>query len=116
MTLREARVLFTRLKAEWITWVFAQGYELTASEGYVKDTDAADGDYDGPHMNGGAHYTGTGEDFNLFIDKQLVTNSDHPVWKKIGAKWKTMHERCRWGGDFAKKDANHISIEFGGKA
>lgn len=117
MTLRQARCLFTRLKAEFETWVFAQpGWELNESEGYVKDTDAADGDYDGPHVNGGTHYLGTGHDLNLYVNGVYITDSGHAVWKKLGAKWKSMHPLCRWGGDFKRKDANHISIFFAGTA
>lgn len=117
MTRREARCLFTRLKAEFITWCFQQpGWEVASSEGYVADTDAADGDYDGPHMEGGGHYMGTCEDINLYVNKVWITNSDHPAFKKFGQKWLSMHKLARWGGNFKRKDANHISILFGGVA
>lgn len=130
MTQREARVLFTKLSAELIIWVDShngQGgeeevWEVAWSEGYVKDTDAADGDHDGPHMAGGAHYLGTGGDLNLYVNGEYITDGKHRVWAIIGAKWKTMHPRARWGGDFKNKagkpkmDSNHISIEYAGRA
>ena len=45
------------------------GYELRMGEGYVGDTDAADGDYDGPHKQGGQHYN------RLAMDIMLDVNS-----------------------------------------
>ena len=130
MTQAEARVLFTKLSAELIVWIFShrgQGgepdvWEVYWSEGYVKDTDAADGDHDGPHMEGGAHYMGTGGDLNLRVNGEYIKDGNHPVWHLIGAKWKSMHPKARWGGDFKdrkgrpKMDSNHISIEFLGRA
>lgn len=125
MTLREARVLFTKLSAELVLWVDSHDgsdgkdkWEFAESEGYVKDTDAADGDYDGPHKEGGAHYTGTGKDFNLYINGVWI-KSAHPTWKLIAAWWKARHPLCRWGGDFtgkAKGDFNHFSIAWAGGA
>lgn len=117
MTLRQARCLFSKLKAEFEVWIGTnEGWEFNESEGFVADTDAADGDYDGPHKNGGAHYTGTGCDLNLFVNGVYIAFGSHPAYLKFGAKWKSMHPLCRWGGDFDKPDANHISIEFGGRA
>lgn len=115
MTQKEARILFTRLKAVWISLVFTLGYQIYSSEGYVKDTDYADGDYDGPHKNGGAHYLGTGEDFNLLSKTgKLITAGGSKEWQEIGELWEKFHPLCRWGGRF--KDDNHISIFFNGRA
>lgn len=116
MTLREAQVLFAYQLARLIIWVREQGWEVTLGEGYVGDTDAADGDYDGPHMKEGQHYRRLGQDLNLFVREQNITWSDHPVWKEIGRKWKTMDSLCRWGGDFQQPDANHFSFLWVGKA
>lgn len=116
MTQREARCLFTKLIAELTTWIFSHdGWEINFSEGYVKDTDAKDGDYDGPHKKGGTHYLGTGIDINLFVDGVWI-NSNHTVWHIIGNRWKLMSPLCRWGGDFPQKDYNHFSIAYGGQA
>ena len=63
LSLREKRVLFTRLLSSLVLWVTEHaGWELAFGEGLVKFTDAADGDYDGPHKKDGAHYTGLGLD------------------------------------------------------
>lgn len=115
MTHREARCLFTRLKAQLVLWIFDQGWECAEAEGYVKDTDSADGDYDGPHKKGGAHYLGTGADLNVYVNGKWISDGDHPVWQIIGRKWLSMDSLARWGGNFPSRDSNHISVLFQGK-
>lgn len=115
-TLRQKQSLFARLLAQLITWVYSHpGWELTFAEGYVGDTDARDGDYDGPHMKGGAHYKRLGQDINLFVDGKWITGA-HPAWDEIGEKWKSLHPLCRWGGDFNARDWNHFSLFHEGRA
>lgn len=108
-SLRIKRCLFTILKARLELWINDHsGWEVNESEGYVKDTDASDGDYDGPHLRKGGHYTGLACDLNVFLVGILLEKGDHPVWKEIGMKWESMHPLCRWGGHFG--DGNHISL------
>lgn len=124
MTLREKQSLFAILKARLVLWVQAQGWSVTEREGYVGDTDAADGDYDGPHKKGGAHYTGLGQDFALFAGGHWVNDvyqggtyvsaGGHPFWRDIGEHWEQMHPLCRWGGRFS--DDNHLSLFHEGRA
>ncbi len=120
MTQRQARILFTRLKAELILWIPLEGklrgevWEVAEGESYVKDTDAADGDHDGPHKAGGTHYLGTGGDLALYVNGVYVKWGGSPQWRIIGQKWKTMHPDCAWGGDF--QDDNHVSVRFAGRA
>ena len=116
MTLREKQSAFAFALANFITWIFNEGCEVTLSEGYVGDTDAADGDYDGPHKQGGQHYLKLAQDINLFIDGKLITNAEHPAWKMLGRRWKQMDSLARWGGDWSSGDANHFSFEHEGKA
>jgi hypothetical protein len=107
--LRTKRCLFTHLKANLELWINSQGnLEVDESEGYVADTDAADGDYDGPHKKDGAHYSGLGCDINLFRNGVLISSGSDEVWQFVGTKWESMHPLCRWGGRFG--DANHISL------
>ncbi len=114
-TLREKQVRFLRYLARLILWAESQGYELTMSEGYVGDTDAADGDYDGPHMRGGAHYNRVGIDLNLFIGG-VWQKASTPEWQALGQYWKSLDPLCRWGGDFASVDLNHFSLYHEGRA
>jgi hypothetical protein len=115
MTLREKQSLFAKLLAELITWISANGWEVTLGEGHVADTDAADGDYDGPHLRQGGHYKRLAMDLNLFVAGEFKS-ADCPEWQAIGAHWKSLHPLCRWGGDFAKRDYNHFSLEDAGVA
>lgn len=89
-------------------------------EGYVGTTDAADGDYDGPHLKGGGHYNKVAIDIAMFLvdteGGRVALTTAHPVWDELGRFWKSLHPECRWGGDFAHRDYNHFSIEYGGKA
>lgn len=103
--------IFTRCFARFLTFALSiPGIEITLSEGYVGDTDAADGDYDGPHVKGGCHYAKLAIDINLFDNGIWITNGDDPIYKRLGAYWKALDPLCRWGGDFKKKDSNHFSV------
>lgn len=115
-TLRQRQSLFARLIAQLVTWIYTHpGWEVTFSEGYVGDTDARDGDYDGPHMRNGAHYNKVALDINLFVDGAWITGS-HPAWDEIGEKWLSLHPLCRWGGTFHSKDWNHFSVFYNGRS
>jgi len=115
MNLGEKQELFARLLGDLIVWIHSHPtWRIRLAEGFVGYTDARDGDYDGPHLKGGAHYNKLGQDFDLFIldERRMryhVTNS-HPAWDEIGATWLGMHPLCRWGGNFASRDFNHVSI------
>lgn len=117
--------LFVELEAKWISWVLSLGYKLRHGEGrilqngprgvgrrtflrnsgivYVKDL---------VHKEGSAHYNGVGADWNLFVNGKWIEDGDSPAWIEIGKYWKSLHELCRWGGDWG--DANHISLEYNG--
>lgn len=114
LTLREKQSAFAFALGKLIAFVYAKGWELTMSEGYVGDTDAKDGDHDGPHMKGGTHYMRLGQDLNLWINDEWIKNGSHPAWKELGDYWKGLHPDARWGGDFA--DPNHFSFTHAGKA
>lgn len=118
--------LFEECFHKWSAYIHARGWRLTQGEGYVGDTDARDGDHDGPHMAGGGHYSKTSGDRNLWVpdpknnhpDRQptdpdgwrLIRKGGTPEWREAGAVWKQLHPLCRWGGDFAIRDDNHISV------
>lgn len=112
--LAQLRIDFTRTLAHFITRASEQGYELAFGEGYVALTDAADGDYDGPHKNGGAHYTGLGQDLVLYRGGVPVVNGDDGAWQTLGPMWRRMDDRARWGGTFG--DANHFSFFYKGRS
>lgn len=115
--------LYTYLVGVWLTWIYSEltGVRVTMSEQYVAITDGKDGDHDGPHRADGAHYSKRGGDWDLFINctfehpqGEYVSDGGHPMWKVIGDKWAGLHSLARWGGHFASRDDNHISIEHAG--
>lgn len=107
MTLREKQSEFARLLGNLILFIFQhQGWEITMGEGH---NDARIG-----HMKGSLHYVRLAQDLNLFVDGKYITSGSHPAWTVIGEYWETLSPLARWGGRF--KDANHFSLEHGGKA
>jgi hypothetical protein len=121
MPLGQKQELFARLLGVFLQWFHGHlKWRMRIQEGYVGLTDGADGDHDGPHMSGGAHYNKLGLDFALFIQDErgipFHVTSHHPVWDEIGAFWTALHPLCRWGGNFPSRDYNHISLYHEGKA
>lgn len=106
-SLLEKQQLFCKLLAKLITWVFDQGWALTLGEGYDDDGKG--------HMPQSLHYSRLAQDLNLFVEGKYVTGHS-PAWDAIGAKWLSLHPLCRWGGLFASKDYNHVSVFHGGRA
>lgn len=117
--LYEKRVAFTIAMARLLVWAADNifGYQFAFGEGYVALTDGKDGDYDGPHKKGGAHYTGLGVDLVMYdMNGKYITHGDHPAWHRLGEHWKFMDPDAVWGGDFAGGDANHFSLRHNGVA
>lgn len=116
MGLLQKQQLFVRLLGQLIGFVYTHPtWALTLGEGFVGQTDGADGDHDGPHAASGAHYTKLGIDLNLFVENVYV-RGHHPAWDEIGATWLGLHPLCRWGGTFLSRDYNHLSIYHEGRA
>lgn len=128
MELGEKQELFAKLEAEWVLWVIShEGYKLRQGEGRIlqlgpsgkgrKAIDVATRQHilvkDVVHMDLGAHYTGVGKDWQLFVNGEYVTSSENPAWVFIGTNWETRHPLCRWGGRWG--DGNHISLEHEGR-
>jgi D-alanyl-D-alanine carboxypeptidase len=112
MTLREQQSLFVQLVGLFIEWCYAQGYELTFAEAWRSPQEAALQAAAGAGIVHSLHTERLAIDLNLFKDGQLLqTRSDYAP---LGAQWKSMHELARWGGDFARVDADHFSLTYGG--
>ena len=107
VTLREGRVLFTRLLSEHVLWLFEQGYEVAYDEVTERLT-AKDPTSD--HMKQSLHHLGLAGDLNLYRNGTYLADTEHH--RVSGEKWETRHPLCRWGGRF--HDGNHYSVEWGG--
>ena len=108
--------------AQFVIWLFEQGYEAT-------DGDAYDTDGDGGHMKGSTHQDRMANDKNIFYQGKYLDGKDIKPggkgewqadhWAIIGSKWKSMSPICAWGGDFGattgRTDYNHFSFEHAGK-
>jgi len=120
MSLSDKRCLFTRLLCTLILRMSMRGISLAFGEGYVALTDAADGDHDGPHKRGGAHYTGIGMDLIMYRTSDgregPITDGSDSEWLRVGQEWERMDSLCRWGGRFSPPDANHFSLLHDGRA
>jgi len=115
MTLGQKQKLFTRLVGHLIEYAYHNGYELTLGDAY-RD----------PRLHGemgvkksysaanSSHKERLAIDLNLFKGGVFLTTSE--AHKPLGAYWKTLHDDCRWGGDFKSPDGNHYSMTNGGRA
>lgn len=110
MKLSEKRILFTRLLAELILWAERSGYDLALDQVKRTEAEAAANAAKGSGIRNSLHLLGLAADMNLYINGVYQTTTE--AHKAIGAKWKTMHPLCRWGGDWG--DGNHYSLEHNG--
>lgn len=95
-------------------WIYAHdpAYAVTFGETFRTPEQAALNDLKGSGISNSLHTKRLAIDLNLFINGIYQTAS--VMYKPLGEKWKSMHPLARWGGDFARADGNHFSIEDGG--
>lgn len=122
MTLREKRVLFTKLKTELLTWIITElRVEVAEDEGRVlsprtvrlKGGQKVQAE-DGVHKKNSFHHSGLACDLLLYSDldgdgdADYVVDGNHRLWKQIAEKWESLHPLCSSGARW--EDANHISF------
>lgn len=113
MNLGEKQRLFVRLVGQLIAWCYANGYELTFGEAMRTQAQANANAASGAGISNSNHLIRLAIDLNLFKDG--VYQSDTPAYKPLGDYWKSLHDLCRWGGDFGSRpDGNHFSLEHNG--
>lgn len=113
MTLREQRILFSRLISELVLWVNQQpGYACAYDQVKRTATEAAENAKKGTGISRSLHVDGLAADLLLYMDGVYQERSESHAF--IGKQWKRMHPLARWGGDFSKPDGNHYSLERGG--
>lgn len=108
MTLRQQQSEFVRLVAKLIEYAYANGFELTFGECWRTPEQAALNAKKGSGISNSLHTERLAIDINLFVGGVFIDSS--AGHKRLGDYWKTLHPRCRWGGDFRRPDGNHYSF------
>jgi len=117
--LSERQRLLVKCLGELFQYATQQGYDLTLGEGHVEEkrrTRTGQIVFDGVHKLGSLHYLRLALDLNLWVSGTYITDGGNPVWAELGAYWESLDRLARWGGRFRSGDANHVSIEWQGKA
>lgn len=105
MNLLEKQFRFTYALSFLVPFAFRKGYYLTYGDAY------RDPEYNnsvGGHKYS-THQSRLAVDFNLFIDGEYITDSDHPAWVELHNEWERLG-----GSKMIKKDANHFSFKHNG--
>jgi len=112
MKLGAKQELFARLMCQLITKMHQDGYEVRMGEVWRSKAAAEDNARRGVGVLNSAHRLKLAVDINLFLDSNyLTTTEDHRVF---GEYWEGLHELCRWGGRFKRRDGNHYSLFHNG--
>ena len=99
LSLRRKQSLFALLVALLIQRAYESGYEITFGDAWAHDG----------HMDNSLHYIRLAIDLNLFKDGKYLTSAE--AHSKLGVYWESLGGS--WGGRFG--DANHYSLEYGGR-
>lgn len=124
LSLHDKQARFSRLTADLIIEANSLGYEVTLGEAWRSQATAkyvptkwnADR---GKGIVDSLHILRLAIDINLFKNGKFLTNPQD--YAPLGEWWEKQSDsvngiNCVWGGRFKKlKDANHFSIENGGK-
>ena len=111
MTLSEKQRKFTRLQAEFVSWCFDNGYELTDGDAYRDPRVHGEiGEKKAYGHKNSAHKSRLARDYNLFIND--AWQSDSEAFEPLGAKWLSMDDDAAWGGEWG--DGNHFSFAHNG--
>ena len=114
MNLGQKQELFSRLFGELICWVYDQGYALRIGEVHRPPETAEIYAKIGKGIKNSAHTRKLAADIFLVKDGQVTWAVED--YAELGEHWKSLHELCRWGGDFKNRDAVHFSIFHSGVA
>jgi len=112
MKLGEKQELFSKLIAQHVTWLYAQGYKVRWGDNFRDPrVHGKVGEKVGYGSAYSMHKDKCAADLNLFKGgKFLTTTASH---KASGEKWESRHELCVWGGRW--EDGNHYSLEHEGR-
>lgn len=110
MTLRETQSTFAKNFAEFISWLYSEGYEVTFGEAYRTSEQAEWYKKTGFSKAGlkSLHCSRLAFDINIFKNGNLLSSKD---LTDVGMKWESMHPYNSWGGFFKGfDDYPHFSM------
>jgi hypothetical protein len=110
--LRELQSLHVEYTGLLIGWCKANGYQLTWGQTLRTQAEADANAASGAGVSNSLHLIKLAVDFALFKDGVNLTNLED--FRPLGEYWQSLDPQCRWGGTFAKPDADHFSITYGG--
>lgn len=99
---------FAQSVARLIQQASKLGYGVTFGEAYRTPEQAKLNAASGSGIANSLHTERLAIDLNLFKDGAYIT--DGQGHRDLGAWWKTLGPRYRFGGDFKRADWNHYSI------
>jgi hypothetical protein len=122
MTLREARVLFTKLVGQLLVqidqtdWSRYGKVEVAVDEWTVHSNriyiDNATGQrrfgVDRIHHPKGFHPRGLALDLLVYINGAYITSGSHPIWRDLDIMAHKLHPELNFGDEF--HDSNHLSL------
>lgn len=114
MTLDEKQKVFATLLCKLISFINAQGYELSLGEAWRPEITAQWYAEHGKGIAHSLHCERLAIDLCLFKDEVYLTESKD--YEFAGRYWEaltTMEFECCWGGRFG--DGNHFSISHDGR-
>lgn len=99
---------FVKMFAEFVLWVYDQGYELTDGEAWRPPEQAAINARKGTGVKNSLHIIRLARDVNLFKNGVLQTTTEAHL--PLGIEWE--RRGGTWGGRFG--DGNHYSLAHNG--
>lgn len=108
MTTRQQQSLFVKLVCRLIDFAYNNGMELTFGECWRTPEQAKLNADKGSGISSSLHTERLAIDLNLFVGGVFIDSSEGH--RRLGEYWKSLHPRCRWGGDFRRPDGNHYAF------
>lgn len=106
-------MLFTRLVAQLIQWIEAQGYNVTFGEAWRTPEMAKIYENRGQGISNSLHKIRLAIDLNLYMQGEWLQKTEE--YTPVGTYWESLSTglyKCCWGGRFG--DGNHFSVEHQG--
>lgn len=110
MKLWEQQSLFAFNVSKLILFINSHEFHVTFGDAYRAPEMAAIYAKEGKGIVNSLHCKRLAIDLNLFdLNGDYLSNPKY--YEQFGIYWKTLHDHNRFGGDFAKKDANHFEMQ-----